>query len=168
MKNAGVIMAVAATAVVVLAVGIFSFLPAADSAAGAAPPTAPTIGVAAASTDTGAVQAAFAAREALIQSQVEALDRELAGRQAEYEAQAAELSALIGAGEAQLARLQEQETAARGQLDALRVAQSERAALYNGRRAQAQTQYQAGIQQLTAQLDEARAKLAEATAQLGQ
>lgn len=165
MKNAGVMMAVAATSLIVLAIGIFSFWPGADLEAQPDPATVTPLAVA---PDMPAVQAAFAAREALIQTQIQQLDQELAARESEYQARAAELSALIMTGEGQLAQLQDQETVLQEQVDQLLVTQSERAAVYDSQRQQAFYQYQVNIQQLQAQLDEATAKLADAQAQLGQ
>ena len=165
MKSAGVIMAVAATSIIVLAIGIFSFLPGADFQA---LPNSATVIPLAVAPDTPAVQAAFAAREALIQTQIQQLDQELAARESDYQARAAEMSALIMTGEGQLAGLQQQETALQQQVDQLLATQSERATVYDGQRQQAYYQYQVNIQQLKVQLDEATAKLADAQAQLGQ
>ncbi len=165
MKSVGVMMAVAATSIIVLAIGIVSFLTGADSEAQPNPATVTPLAVA---PDMPAVQAAFAAREALIQAQIQQLDQELAARESDYQARAAEMSALIMNGEAQLAQMQGQETGLQQQVDQLLVTQSERATVYDTQRQQAFYQYQVNIQQLKAQLDEAIAKLADAQAQLGQ
>jgi hypothetical protein len=169
MKNIGVVLAVATTLIIVSVIGVLNFLPATEPPA-AAPTQIATTAVPqeVAETDTGAVQAAFTAREALIQSQIEELDRELVARQAAYEARATEVIGLIAAAEEQLAVLQEQELSAIEQLEALQTAQSERSTLYAGQREQAQIQYQVAIDQLKAQLEEAKVKLADAQAQLGQ
>lgn len=167
MKNAGVIIAVGMTALVVLAVVAFSFMP--EAGAVQPDPAIPDLPAAAATTgDPAAVEAAFAAREALIASQARELDRELADRNASYQARAEELTALIATGEAQLAELESAELALQEQVTGLDTALVDRAALYEQRRVQAYTQYQTGINQLQAQLDEANAKLADARAQLGQ
>jgi hypothetical protein len=167
MKNIGVVLAVVMTLIVISAIGVFSFLPASDppDPTQAAPTTTTQV---VAVTDTGAVQAAFAAREALIQSQIEELDRELTDRGAAYEARVAEVAGVIAAAEEQLAVLQEQEALMVEQVEALQTVQSERAVLYAGQREQAQIQYQAAIDQLKTQLEEAKVKLADAQAQLGQ
>lgn len=165
MKNAGVVMAVAVTGIIVLAIGIFSFLPGAKSEAPSNPATVVPLAVA---PDMPAVQAAFAAREALLQAQIQQLDQELAARETDYQARAAEMSALIMTGEGQLAQLEAQESDLQQQIDQLLASQSERATAYATRRQQALYQYQVNIQQMKIQLDEATAKLAEAQAQLGQ
>lgn len=165
MKSAGVVMAVAATSIIVLAIGILSFLPRADFETLPNPATVVPLAVV---PDTSAVQAAFAAREALIQAQIQQLDKEQAARESDYQARAAEMSALIMTGEGQLAELQAQETALQQQSDQLLATQSERTAVYDTQRQQAFYQYQVSIQQLKVQLDEATAKLADAQAQLGQ
>ncbi len=165
MKSPGVILAVAATSILVFAIGIFSFLPGEDVKTQPEPATVIPLAVA---PDVPAVQAAFAAREALLQTQIQQLDQELAARESDYQARAAEVEALILTGEGQLAQLTQQETALQQQVDQLLVTQSDRATAYESQRQQATSQYQASIQQLKAQLDEATAKLAEAQAQLGQ
>lgn len=165
MKSIGVMMAVAATSVVVLAIGIFSFLPRGGFEA---PPNPTTVIPLAVAPDVPAVQAAFTAREALIQTQIQQLDQELAARESDYQARAAEMRALITTGEGQLAGLQQQETDLQQQVDQLLATQSERATVYDSQRQQAYYQYQVNIQQLKVQLDEATAKLAAAQAQLGQ
>lgn len=166
MRHKGAIIAVAVTALVVIAIASFSLLPAteADAATGTELP-AP---VAAPARDLGAVQAAFAAREALIQTQVQQLDRELTDRQTAYEARLAELGNLVATGDAQLVQLRERETALQAQVEELRAAQVGRGALYESQRGQAYGPYQVALQQLQIQLDVANAKLAEARAQLGQ
>lgn len=169
MKNIGTVVAVTLTAAIVLAIGVFSFLPAAESSAGADPTAeAPVSAQLAPSMDSGAIQAAFAAREMLIQSQIMALDLELASREADYNARADELAVTISAGDEQLALVQQREAELGQQLDELLAAQSSRATVYKTQRGQAYSQYQVSLQQLKAQRDEAAVKLAEAQARLGQ
>lgn len=167
MKNVGVVVAVGLTALVIAVIAVLNFLPKVGAVAGEEVLPAvstPALGAA----DPAAIQAAFAAREALIQAQIQELDNELAGRTTDYEARAAELGGLIATGEAHLARLSANEIALSDQIDGLTAALAERAALYDGRRTQALTQYQTSLQQLQIQLDEANAKLADARAQMGQ
>lgn len=167
MKNVGAIIAVGLAALTIMGLALFSFWPGGS----AEPPGAPapvSDGVAAAAPDLSAVQAAFAAREALIQAQVKELDRELADRQTDYDARVVELAELVATGEAQLAQLSAGELALQGQVDELEKALSERGAFYESQRQQANSQLQNNIQQLQIQLGEAKVKLAEAQAQLGQ
>ena len=173
MKHIGTLIAVAVTAAIMLAIGVFSVLPAPESSAapvgdGATADAAPAVQASASAADPGAIQAAFAAREALVQSQIMALDQELTAREADYAARADELATVIATGDAQLALLQQQEAELTQQLGDLLVAQADRTTVYETQRGQAYSQYQVNLQQLQAQLDEATLKLAEARARLGQ
>lgn len=169
MKHLGAVLAVGITAVIILTLGAVNFLMV--SGAPSAPNTgdlpanmeAPT-----AVPDVAAVQAAFEAREKLLQAQIADLDAELENRQAAYDQHAAELNGLIAAGEEQINQLHEQETSLQAQIEQLNNAQAERTAVYESQRQQAYYQYQVNSQQLQAQLDEGKAKLSEALAQLGQ
>ncbi len=169
MKNIGVILTVGITAVIVLTIGFLNFFPVSE----AEPPGNGEIipDPAAENTavpDTAAIQAAFEARETLLQAQIAELDAEYASRQSEYDLQVEELSALVLAGEEQLTQFGDRETTLQEQIDQLKSAQAERTTAYEGQRQQAYYQYQVNIQQLQAQLDEANSKLSEAVAQLGQ
>jgi len=168
MKNIGVVLAVGITAVIVIIIGFMNFFPVSESALPAegesdAAPVAEVTSV-----DTAAVQAAFEAREALLQAQIAELDGEYAERQTTYDLRAEEIGALIVTAEGQLAQLGEQETVLQEQIEQLLLAQTERSATYEGQRQQAYYQYQVNIDQLQLQLDEANAKLSEALAQVGQ
>ena len=169
MKNLGVILAVGITAVIIITIGIFNFLLASEADLparyGGLPAAVEETTVV---PDVAAVQAAFDAREALLQAQIAELDAELVDRQAAYDLQVEELSALIVASEEQLTQLQDQETVLQEQIDQLLTAQTERAANYESLRQQAYYQYQVNIQQLQVQLDEANGKLSEALVRLGQ
>jgi hypothetical protein len=167
MKYVGAIIAVAVASLAVVGIAVFSFLP----KSGADSPVAPTQEpgeLAIVAPDSSAIQAAFDAREVLIQTQIQELDRELADRKADYDARVVELTDLIATGETQLTQLTTNEIALQGQIEQLEAALSERAAIYEAQRNQANTQFQISIQQLKLQLDEANAKLADAQAQLGQ
>jgi len=168
MKNIGVVLAVGTTALVVVIIGILNFFPPPDSdlPAGDENATAPATEVT--TVDIAAVQAAFEAREALLQAQIAELDLEYVDRQAAYDSQAGEINALTVAAEEQLNQLGEQESSLQEQIEQLHAAQEERAATYDNQRQQAYYQYQVNIDQLQLQLDEANAKLGEALAQVGQ
>jgi DNA anti-recombination protein RmuC len=168
MRNIGTILAVGLTAIIVIVIGIFSFLPEveADQASNNATPQATDLSLIV--SDPASMQAAFAAREALLEAQIQELDGVLADRQQTYQARAQELADLIAAAEAQSAQLSEQETALQQQIEQLQTAQAERTTTYEGQRQQAYFQYQTSIDQLKLQLDEANAKLAETLAQLSQ
>jgi hypothetical protein len=167
MKYVGAIIAVALASLAVVGIAIFSFLPKSGTGSPAAATQEPGE-LAAVAPDSSAIQAAFAAREALIQAQIQQLDGELVDRKADYDARVVELTDLIATGETQLAQLTAGELALQSQVDELGAALSERATFYEDQRNQANTQLQINIQQLKVQLDEANAKLADAQAQLGQ
>ncbi len=169
MKNLGAILAVGMTAVILITIGASNFL----LAAKAEPPadsgnTPPLVEQTTIVPDVAAVQAAYQARETLLQAQLTELDTELIDRQITYDLQVEELSWLIVTSEEQLGHLQEQETVLQEQIDQLLVAQTERTASYEGQRQQAYYQYQVNIEQLQTQLDEANVKLNDALARLGQ
>lgn len=172
MKNVGTVGAVGLTVLAIIIIVVVSSWPDIKPRAGAMPEPvvmpATVTPVAGPTRDTAAIEAAFLARETLMQTQIEELDRELADRQADYEARAAELAGLITTGEDRLAFLNEQNVALKAQLDELVAAQGERQLLYDGQLQQAYSQYQISIQQLQLQLDTTNAKLAETLAQLGQ
>lgn len=172
MKNVGTVGAVGLTVLAIITIVVVSSWPDIKPRAEAMPEpeVMPAIvtPVAGPTRDTAAIEAAFLARETLMQTQIEELDRELADRQADYEARAAELAGLITTGEDRLALLDEQNVALKAQLDELVAAQGERQVLYDGQLQQAYSQYQISIQQLQLQLDTTNAKLAETLAQLGQ
>ena len=169
MKYLGAILATVITVAIILTIGLANYALLADagpsvSAEEVATPVQESAPVA----DAAAIQAAYAARETLLQAQIVDLDAGLANRQADYEARVEELNGLLLTGEGQLAQLQDQETALKEQIDQLLVAQADRTANYESQRQQAYTQYQINIQQLQTQLDEGNSKLSEALARLGQ
>ncbi len=169
MKNLGVILAVGITAVIVMTIGIFNFL--LVSEAESAANSEEVADLVEETTDVpqmAAIQAAFEARETLLQAQIANLDAELADRQSAYDLQVEELSGLIVTGEEQLIQLQSQETILQEQIDALLNAQTERAVNTESQRQQAYYQYQVNVQQLQAQLDEANVRLNDAFSRLGQ
>jgi hypothetical protein len=169
MKNLGAVLAVGITAVIIVTIGVLNVLLASEPGPAAEiEEIAPPVVDAAAAPDVAAIQAAYDARELLLQAQIAELDAELLDRQAGYDQRAAELEELIFMGEEKLIQLQDQETVIREQIEVLLLAQSERAAAYESQRQQAYYQYQINIQQLQAQLDEGQVKLAEALARLSQ
>jgi uncharacterized membrane protein YdfJ with MMPL/SSD domain len=169
MKNPGAVMAVGLTAVIVMAIGVLNVvLSARNTGPAVAEEAAAQVGDATAVPDVAAVQAAYEARETLLALQNAQLDVELSERQKAYDSRVEELQALIGSGEEQLAQLEDQEAALQEQIDQLLLVQSERTAIYDSQRQQANAQYQVNIQQLQVQLDEGKSKLNEALARLGQ
>jgi hypothetical protein len=168
MKSIGMLLVITATAAILFVLVTFNFAPAGAVDADLASQVPPAVTPDVISTEIRAVEAAFAAREALLISQISELDQELVDRQEAYEAHAGELADLIAAGGAQLAELRAQEQLLQQQSDQLLQAQEERSQLYEVQRGQAYSQYQSNIAQLQVQLDEANAKLAELGLQLDQ
>ncbi len=169
MKNIGVVLTVGITAVILITIGVFNVLLAAEAETPVDAAITPAVAEeVTAVPDLAAVQAAYDARETLLQAQIAELDSEYSDRQAAYELRVEEYSSLLLAGEDQLSQLQDQETVLQEQIDQLLAAQMERAANNESQRQQAYYQYQVNIQQLQGQLDEAHVKLSDALAQLGQ
>jgi hypothetical protein len=167
MKYLGPILAGGLTLIIVVVVGIFSFLPTAPSAPvsvaqpqAAAPIAPPTLMPVAAN-------AASVEREAAYQSQIQQLTLAYQQRQAAYQGQIQEMANQVNAAQGQLNQLKTQEQALPPQLTQLEAARAERLKVYQAQLAQAQKQYSDQLAQLQAQLNEAQSKLAQANAQLG-
>jgi hypothetical protein len=167
-KNLGVMLTIGVTAAVLLLIGLLNFMPAGASDVAGTQVVEAVMIETTAPLDTAALEAAYAAREALLLAQIGAIDMEYSARQTAYEEQAASYEAHLTAGAEQLGQLQEQEGTLQEQIAALQLAQSERVSAYEDQCGQAYYQYEMNIQQLRVQLDEGNAKLAEALARLGQ
>jgi septal ring factor EnvC (AmiA/AmiB activator) len=166
MKYLGPILAGGLTLIIVVVVGIFSFLPAVQSApvsvvqpqaATIAPPTLIPV----------AVNGASAEREVAYQSQIQQLTLAYQQRQAAYQGQIQEIANQINAAQGQLSQLKAQEQALPPQLTQLEAVRAERLKVYQAQLEQVKNQYSDQLAQLQAQLNEAQSKLAQANAQLG-
>ncbi len=166
MKYLGPILAGGLTLMIVVVVGIFSFLPTIPStpvsvaqpqAANVAPPTSMPV----------VSNAASAEREAAYQSQIQQLTLAYQQRQAAYQGQIQEMANQVNAAQGQLSQLKAQEQTLPPQLTQLEAARAERLKAYQAQLAQAQKQYSDQLAQLQAQLNEAQSKLAQSNAQLG-
>lgn len=170
MKHLGPLLAGGLTLIIVLVVGLFSFLPADNTAQAVEAPagdTAATQIVVPAPPEAGQLEAVLAEREAMYQAQLQELDQTLQERQAAYQAQLQTLAGQATAAQNQLAELQAQEQEMSAQLANLQNTRNERLATYQAQLQQAQNQYTQRYTQLQTQLAEARNRLAEANAQLG-
>ncbi len=174
MKNLGPLLAGGLTLLIVLGVGIFSFLPAERPTQAtteqpvAAVPIPPTEQIAVpAEPDTTQFDAAMAEREAIYQAQIEELNQASQERQATYQAQIEASTVQIASAQNQLNDLKAQEQNLLAQVSQLETARAERLAVYQNQLQQVQKQYSDRYVQLQAQLNEARAKLSEANVQLG-
>jgi chromosome segregation ATPase len=170
MKNLSAILAGGLTLLVVMVVGIFSFLPAPPTdQASSGQSTVLPVGPAAeqAGTDPAQLEATLAEREATYRTQIDTLNQTLQERQSTYQAQIQELTSQIDTVQNQLNELKGQEQSVLAQVVQLESARAERLAAYQGQLEQTQTQYNERFVQLQTQLNDARTKLVEANAQLG-
>ncbi len=172
MKYLGPVVAVGLMVVIVMVVGIYSFLPAVGAAqpSTAAPATlaAPVVVEAAAPTiDMTQIEQQMAEREAVYQSQIQQLDQALAERQGTYPAQIQQLSQQIAAAQAQLDELNGQEQTLLIQLAELERTRSERLTTYQFQLDSAQAQYIPRFAEMEQQFNEVIALLNETNAKLG-
>jgi len=166
MKNLAPLVAGGLTLIVVLAIGIFSFLPVQPTATPASAPSGGPIVIPA--VDTTPIVNTIAEREAVYQNQIQELDQALQARQSTYASQTQTLNSQILAAQNQLAQLNTQEETLTAQITQLETTRNERLATYQSQLTQLNTQYNERLPQLQNQLAEAQAKLAEVNAQLGQ
>jgi chromosome segregation ATPase len=159
-KYFAVLLAGGLTLLVVLAVGIFSFLPQEEP-----PQPAVVVPVAPA---TSQLEASLAEREATYQAQIAKLNQTLQERRATYQTHMQDTNAQIATAQQQLNALKAQEQNLLGQAAQLETTRAERLAAYQTQLEQAQGQYSVRYTELQAQLNEARTNLANAQAQLGQ
>lgn len=164
MKNLGPILAGGLTLLVVMLVGIFSFLPVGTTAQ---PTTAPAGPIVIPAVDASKIQASIAERDAAYQSQISQLNQTIQERQTTYQNQADTLQAQITSAQAQLTELKNQEQSLPAQINQFDKARADRLAVYQSQLNQLNQQYQDQLAQLQTQLNDVQAKLAEANAQLG-
>ncbi len=173
MKYVGVSLAVGLTLLIVIAVGIFSFLPQIQQPpAETVPPPEPvaplTLDVSQSSTQ-GVTQPEedMARREAVYQGQIGQLEQTLQAHQTTYQEQVDLLTGQVATAQAHLDELTAQEEALTGQIAELEGTRTERLALYDSQLTQARRQYEARYAELQAQLEEVLTNLEQANAQLG-
>jgi multidrug efflux pump subunit AcrA (membrane-fusion protein) len=166
MKNLAPLIAGGLTLLVVLAIGVFSFLPAQPTETPTTEPAAGPIVIPA--VDTTPIVNTITEREAVYQNQIQELDQALQARQSTYASQTQTLNSQILAAQNQLAQLKTQDENLAGQISQLEATRNERLGTYQSQLTQLNTQYNERLPQLQNQLAEAQAKLAEVNAQLGQ
>jgi chromosome segregation ATPase len=166
MKYLGPLLAGGLALVVVLIVGVFSFLPAERTS----PPSQAesNLAPAPAAPDTGQLQAIATEREVAYQAQLEELNHLYQARERTYGEQLQALATQIATLQSQLDSLATQEQEAANQITDLEQTRTERLGTYQTQLEQAKAQYTERYTLLQAQLTEARTRLAEAKAQLGQ
>ena len=174
MKHLGVLLASGLTLLIILMIGIFSFLP--PQSAGSQVTAAETVVtvptsqpvILPAALDMSQVEANLAQREAIYQGQITQLDQALQTRQTSYQLQIQTLSSQVETLQNQLNDLQTQEQNLLAQLAELETGRAERLAIYQTQLEQARNQYNQRYAEMQAQLNEAQTRLAEVNAQLGQ
>jgi len=167
MKHLGPILAGGLSLIIVLIVGVFSFLPMAPAEPATANNAAPAAGeqIVIPAVSNPDLEAALAEREAVYMAQIEALDQTFQERQAVYQAQIEQLTTQITAAQNQLTELQVQQQELPGQISQLEATRTERQTVYQAQLQELQNQYADRLAQLQAQVNESRAKLAEVTGQ---
>ena len=156
MRILSVLLAVTLTVGMVAAVVFFSVSPSPESAT-AQPDAALTKEADAASTTSAAI----------LRAQIAQLQQAIDARQTVYGRQLAVLASAQGAVDQRLAELDEQATLLHEQVDALSAERASRIAQYDGQLQQLQVQYALRAAEITARIDEAQARLAEANQLLG-
>jgi septal ring factor EnvC (AmiA/AmiB activator) len=168
MKNLGPLLAGGLTLVLVLLVGLFSFLPAQSIGQAETASAAQTGPIVVPAVDATQVEANLTEREAVYQTQIQELDQAWQQRQTTYQSQIQTLNSQITATQNQLTELKAQEQNLSTQIIQLENARAERLATYQTELEKLNNQYSGRLAQLQVQLNEAQVKLAEVNAQLGQ
>jgi chromosome segregation ATPase len=168
MKNLGPLLAGGLTLVLILLVGLFSFLPTQSIGQAETASTAQVGPIVVPAVDTTQVEANLTEREAVYQTQIQELDQAWQQRQTTYQPQIQTLNSQITATQNQLTELKAQEQNLSIQITQLENTRAERLATYQTELEKLNNQYSGRLAQLQAQLNEAQVKLAEVNAQLGQ
>ena len=172
MKPLGAILAGGLTLIIVLLIGIFSFLPSPTTEAAPAQlaaTTAPaTISQPHPAIDPGQLEAAAGQREAVYQQQTTQLQQTLEQRQTTYQNQIQSLSTQVTEVQAQINGLKAQEQALQTQVTELENTRNQRLGQYQGQLQQAQTQYDPRFTEMQTLVDNLQIQLAQTNSQLGQ
>lgn len=171
MKPLGVILAGGLTLIIVLVIGIFSFLPSPTTEAAPAQPAATTVPVTIPQpkpvVDPGQLEAVVSQREAVYQQQITQLQQTLQQRQSTYQNQIQTLRTQVAEAQAQLNGLKAQEQTLQTQVTELENTRNQRLGQYQGQLQQAQTQYNARFTEMQTMIDNLQTQLAQTNAQLG-
>jgi septal ring factor EnvC (AmiA/AmiB activator) len=167
MKHLGPILAGGLSLIIVLIVGIFSFLPttATQPAAANSAPPAVSEQIVISAVSNPEIETAMAEREAVYLSQIETLNQTFQERQTVYQAQIEQLSAQITVTQSQLTELQAQQQDLPAQISQLETARAERQGVYQTQIQELQNQYADRLGQLQTQVNQAQAQLAEVVGQ---
>ena len=177
MKYLGPLLAGGVTLIIVVVIGIFSFLPRetpaqpieVQSSASEARVDAPVSGemVTPAHLDSSQLEQNFAQREATYQAQLARLDQALKERQSIYQNQIQQLNTQVAAVEQTHAELKAQEQSLLAQVAELETTRAERLLVYQAQFQEARDQYSARLAELQTRLGQTQGQLAEAKTQLG-
>lgn len=172
MKPLGAILAGGLTLIIVLVIGIFSFLPSQTTEAAPAQPAATSAAVIISqpqpTIDPGQLEAAIARREALYQQQISQLQQTLQQRQSTYQQQIQTLSTQVAEARAQVDGLKMLEQGLQTQVTELENTRNQRLAQYQDQLQQAQTQYTPRFTEMQTMIDNLRIELAQTSSRLGQ
>ncbi|MCB0212811.1 MAG: hypothetical protein KDJ52_25940 [Anaerolineae bacterium] len=168
MKYLGTVLAIGLTLLIVIAVGMFSFLPAEaepasveDVTESLATPSLPT------AVEPASLEADLTTRETLYQAQITQLDQTLQERQAVYQGQIQEMSNQLVTAQSQLSQLQDQADTLSQQTNELKTLHDNRIATYQDELGKAQALYATRFTEIQQAIADAQARLAEANARLG-
>jgi hypothetical protein len=172
MKPLGAILAGGLTLIIVLVIGVFSFLPSQTTEAAPGQPTASEAPVIIPppqpAIDPGQLEAAVSRREAVYQQQITQLQQTLQQRQTTYQNQIQTLSAQVAEAQAQLDGLKAQEPALQTQATELENIRNQRLGQYQSQLQQAQAQYAPRFVEMQTMIDNLQIQLAQTYSQLGQ
>jgi len=172
MKPLSAILAGGLTLIIVLVIGIFSFLPSQTTEAAPAQPVAVTAPVInpqpQPAVDPGQLEAAVGQREAVYQQQITQLQQTLQQRQTTYQNQIQTLSTQVAEAQAQLDGLKAQEQALHTQVTELENTRNQRLGQYQGQLQQAQEQYTPRFTEMQTMIDDLQIQLAQTNSQLTQ
>jgi chromosome segregation ATPase len=178
MKYLGPLLAGGLTLIIVVVIGIFSFLPRetpaqpmdGQSSASEVMADAPVSEemVRPALSDSSQLEQEFARRETTYQAQLTRLDQALKERQTAYQDQIQQVGAQVVAVEQTRDELKAQEQILLAQVAELETTRAERLSVYQAQVQQARDQYGPRLAELQTRLGQTQVDLAEARAQLGQ
>ena len=171
MKPLSAILAGSLTLIIIMVIGIFSFLPSQPSAAAPAQPLATTAPLAIPqpqpAIDPGQLEVAVSQREAMYQQQITQLQQTLQQRQSTYQDQIQTLSTQVAQAQTQFNDLKAQEQTLQSQLTELENTRNLRLGQYQDQLQQAQAQYNTHFTEMQTMINDLQVQLAQANAQLG-
>ena len=167
MRYLGPILAVGITAIIILTVAVFSFLPNRSTSSPVTPTPSLLVQEVLPTVPAAQIEAEMLRREATYQAQITQLEQAFKERQTTYQQQIQTLTEQVNATQPQVNELKRQEETLGAQVIELQANRNERLAQYQQQLQQAQAQYSTRLSELQTMIDDLRVKLAQANAQLG-